>query len=104
MPIKSTMATKSELPTDKEYYISTKGEDGKFLIYESEKFRLSEIDLINLIKVCLIEERNKGIGRKLLEAYKDSTEKRSHITQMRLTQIGLIEQNGKPTTTRAKTK
>ena len=99
------MATRNELPTDKEYYISTKGEDDKFLIYESEKFRLSEIDLINLIKVCLIEERNKGIGRKLLEAYKDSTEHRIQLTQQRLNQIGIkAEPNGKPTTSKARTK
>lgn len=84
---------------DKEYYISTKDEEGKFVIYESDKFKLSEIDLINLIKVCLVEERNKGIGRKLLESYKDSTANRNHITMERLTKIGLKEQNGKPTTT-----
>lgn len=90
---------------DKDYYIATLGEDGKFVVYESEKFRLSEIDLINLIKVCLIEERNKRIGRKLLEAYKDSTEHRIAITQQRLTQIGIKEEpNGKPINTRARTK
>lgn len=91
-------------PHDKDYYVATLGEDGKFVVYQSEKFKLSEIDLINLIKVCLVEERNKRIGRKLLDAYKDSTEHRPIITQQRLTQIGLAEQNSKPINTRARTK
>ena len=75
-----------------EYYISTKVEKNEFLIYTSEPFKLSEIDLINLIKVCLIEARNKTIGKKLLAIYRDSTTKRPHITKERLELIGIKEE------------
>ena len=78
---------------DKEYYISTKDDNGKFVVYESESFRLSEIDLINLIKICIIESRSKSIGRRLLGAYRDSTENRKTITEQRLNLIG-IKENG----------
>jgi hypothetical protein len=75
-----------------EYYISTKIEKNEFLIYTSEPFKLSEIDLINLIKVCLIEARNKTIGKKLLAIYRDSTTERPHITKERLELIGIKEE------------
>jgi len=76
---------------DKEYFIATQDESG-FLVYSSEPFKLSEIDFINLIKVCLIEARNKTIGRKILAIYRDSTEDRKkEITNERLKMIGVEE-------------
>lgn len=75
-----------------EYYISTKEKERDFLIYASEPFKLSEIDLINLIKVCLIEARNKTIGKKLLAIYRDSTMHREHLTKERLQLIGIKEE------------
>ena len=75
---------------DKEYYLST--QEGKdYFIYKTEMFKLSEIDIINLIKICLIEARSKSIGRKILEVYKDSTEKRKKLTEERLKLIGIKE-------------
>lgn len=75
---------------EKEYFIATSDDsDGKPVIYQSEKFKLSEIDLINLIKICLIEQRSKGIGNKLKDIYLDSTQHRIEITQERLSKIGL---------------
>jgi hypothetical protein len=78
---------------DKEYYIATTDEHDDDVIYKSEKFKLSELDLINLIKICLVEQRNKFIGNKLKEAYIDSTEHRKEITHARLNLIG-IKDNG----------
>jgi hypothetical protein len=86
---------------DCEYYISTKNNKGEFLIYGSDSFKLSEIDFINLIKVCLIEARNKTIGRKILAVYKDSTNERKHITTARLKMIGVKDEEiPKPTKSR----
>lgn len=81
-----------------EYYISTKDEHDDFIVYESEMFKMSEIDIISLIKLCLVERRNVGIGKKLLEAYRDSTLHRKEITDDRLIKIG-VKLNGdeKPT-------
>ena len=85
---------------DKEYYIAT-NEDGEFLIYKSEIFTLSEIDLINLIKICLIEARSKSIGKKILGVYEDSTKKRKELTQQRLKMIG-VKNEGEKEPTRTK--
>lgn len=57
-----------------EFYFAVKDTKGKFTIYTSEKFKLSEIDVINLIKLCYVDRRSKSIGEKALEMYKDSTE------------------------------
>lgn len=74
---------------DKEYYLATKDEKSEVLVYASETFKLSEVDLINLIKICLIEARSKAIGKKILAVYRDSTEHRKQITQERLKLIGV---------------
>lgn len=86
------MVTKIE---DKEYYLSSTDEEGDFLIYESVLFKLSELDLINLIKICLIEARSKTIGKKLLEVYRDSTRHREEITEQRLNLIGVKDEGSK---------
>lgn len=87
-----------EAEENKEYYVATRNEKGEFLIYASETFKLSEIELINLIKICLVEQRSKSIGKKILSAYRDSTEHRKHITLERLKQIGVNDDgNTKPT-------
>jgi hypothetical protein len=94
------------MENEKEYFIATIDTDGKPLIYMSAKFKLSEIDLINLIKICLVEQRSKGIGNKLKDAYIDSTTHRPDITKERLNRIGITDNaDERPTkTTRAKTR
>jgi hypothetical protein len=93
------MTSNTNQNKDQDYFVSTKDEKGDFIIYESEGFRLDEIDFINLIKICLIEKRNMGVGRKLLEVYRDSTQHKKEIADDRLKRIGLPE-NSKPTTAR----
>lgn len=79
---------------EKEYYLSTKDERGGDLIYSSDIWKMSEIDILNLIKVCLIEARNKTVGKKILAVYRDSTEHRKELTEENLKKIG-IEDNEK---------
>lgn len=81
---------------DEEYFIATIDDNGKYIIYTSEKFKLSEFDLINLIRICLIEQRSKVIGTKILGAYRDSTEHKKIIAKRRLEVIG-IKEHDKPT-------
>lgn len=76
---------------DLDYYIATKDESGEFLIYASELFKLSEIDFINLIKICLILGRSKAIGKKILSVYQDSTQHRQELTEQRLNAIGVTD-------------
>jgi hypothetical protein len=85
---------------DKEFFVATKDEIGDYLIYSSSAFALSEIDFINLIKICLIEARSKKIGRKFLDVYKDSTKYREDITRKRLNLIGVKDEDKSPTSRR----
>ena len=88
---------------DKEYYLATEKNKNNYLNYTSEAFKLSEIDLINLIKICLIEARSKIIGRRLLSVYKDSTEEkeeRKNLTRERLALIGIKEEQIEPIETK----
>jgi len=91
----------SQQNKEQDYFIATKDVDGVPLIYTSDIYKLSEIDIINLIKICVVEGRAKALGKKILEAYRDSTEYRKEITNERLTKIGITE-NGerKPDTAR----
>ena len=57
--------------------------------YESEPFRFSELDIINIIKICLIQKRAISLGKKFLAIYKDSTENRKEMTNERLKLIGI---------------
>jgi len=82
---------------DKDFFLTTIDEKGSFLIYTSEIFKLSEFDILNLIKICMIEARSKAIGKKLLEVYKDSTEYKKNITKERLKKLGINYDETKPT-------
>jgi|WetSurMetagenome_2_1015567.scaffolds.fasta_scaffold29747_3 hypothetical protein len=85
---------------DVEFYLSTKDRKDGYMIYSSDSFKLSEIDLINLIKICLIEARSKIIGRKILSVYQDSTEHRKQVTIERLKLIGVNVEHERPTNSR----
>lgn len=77
---------------DKDFFIACKDDKNDLVVYASDFFKLSEIDLINLIKVCLIEARNKTIGKKIMAIYRDSTLTRKETTNQRLEMIGIIDE------------
>jgi hypothetical protein len=85
------MIKEEKAEENREYYLSTKDSRGDFLIYASDIFRLSEIDIINLIKICLIEIRSKSIGKKILAVYRDSNQHRAEIVQEKLKMIGILD-------------
>lgn len=80
---------------NKEYYLATTNDKGEFIVYTSEPFKLTELEIIKLIKICMIECRDKTIGKRILSAYRDSTNDRIALTEQRLNDIG-IKANGKP--------
>lgn len=83
---------------NKEYYLSTKDKNGYTdLIYSSEAYKFSEIEILNLIRLCIVDRRHIGIGNKLLLIYKDSTLHRIDLTSERLKKIGIKESNNEPT-------
>lgn len=72
---------------DKEFYIATR--NGEFVIYTSERFKLTEIELLNLIKINFVQGRSKAIGRKFLRVYRDCTRNRKEVTEKKLKMIGV---------------
>lgn len=85
---------------NQEYCIATIDETGSWVIYKSRNFKLSEIDILSLIKILIVERRSRQIGEKLLAVYEDSTEYRKQITLDRLKRIGIDKEDGKPYRTR----
>ena len=85
------MIKEEKAEENREYYLATKDERNDFLIYASDIFKLSEIDVINLIKICLIEIRSKSIGKKILAVYRDSNQHRAEIVQEKLKMIGILD-------------
>lgn len=83
------------------FYIATDDPKQRFRIFCSETYSLSELELLYLIKLCLVTKRNKKIGTKLknvyLKLYNNSNEAIDTLKS-----IGLKIQNEKPTTSTAK--
>jgi hypothetical protein len=73
-----------------ENFFISKKEKGEYIIYSSEAYFLTEIEILNLIKICIVEGRNRGLGRKILSIYKDSTKEREELTNKRLNLIGIF--------------
>lgn len=86
---------------EKDFYIAVIHTDGIPLIYSSEAYRLEELDIINLIKILIIDRRGLSLGKKILEIYRNATEHRKELTNERLNAIG-IKENGDKKPTRAK--
>ena len=82
---------------EKEYFLSTLDKRGDLLVYQSDKFKLSEFDIINLVKICLIERRNILIGKKILDVYRDSTDFKEEEVREKLKKIGIEDEGRKPT-------
>jgi hypothetical protein len=82
---------------DKEFFLCTKDDDKNFVIFTSDTYKFSEFDVLNLIKICIIEQRSKAIGNKILEVYKDSTEHKKEIAKERLKKLGVSYDEKKPT-------
>ena len=83
---------------DKSFFVAVNDEERGMghLIYKSDRFKLSELEMIKLIRVLLVDRRNVEIGRKLLDIYSDATGY-SQKTIEKLKQIGLeFGENGKP--------
>lgn len=84
---------------DIEFYLSIQDGKTNYIVYTSQPYLLTELDILSLIKICLVRRRNKIIGNKLLQVYKDATYNRQGLTNQRLKAIGII-QNEMPTRTK----
>jgi hypothetical protein len=74
----------------KYYYIAIDDEERGFghLIYKNEKFRITEMEMIKLIKILLVDRRFVSLGQKMLDVFNDSTGY-SEQTLQKLKEIGL---------------
>lgn len=86
---------------EKDFYLAVIHTDGIPLIYSSDAYKLEELDILNLIKILIIDRRGLSLGKKILEIYRDSTEHRKELTNERLNAIG-IKENGDKNPTKAK--
>jgi len=72
----------------KDFFIAV--EDNGFLIYTSDNFKLTELDMLELIKTCYVERRRTLIGKKLLAIYRDCMP--SEISKKKLNLIGVKDE------------
>jgi len=82
-----------------EYYLAIQ-ENGETILYKSELYVLNELDIINLIKICLVQKRAVSLGKKILNVYKDVTKHKEEETLKILKKIGLNLQNNNPERTK----
>lgn len=80
-----------------EYYLSSK-KDGIYHVYESKEYKLSVMEVLNLIKICVKERRSIIIGNKLLNIYLKDCENIIDA-QKKLDKIGIKNGRNKATTT-----
>lgn len=87
---------------EKEYFLAHKDDKNKkkTWVYDSDKYKFTEIDMLNAIKIFIVEGRNKSLGKKFLAVYEYANESDLTQAQAKLNKIG-IQQNGniKPTDT-----
>jgi hypothetical protein len=98
------MKKENEVDLEHEYYLATKDEKKAFLVYTSAIYKLDEFDILNLIKILVVEERNKKLGNKVLAFYRDCTAHKKEEALEKLKQMGVpVEHDTKPSRTKAKT-
>lgn len=66
----------------KEFYLATQ-EKGEFTIFTSDIYKFTEIDVLNMIKICLIDRRSKLLGDKILKIYEDSVNEKTAIERLK---------------------
>lgn len=80
-----------------DYFLATKYGERDFMVFcKQEQFILTEQELLNLIKICLVNKRAIEIGKKLLAIYETSYEEYKDIALKKLIQIGVIQKDEKP--------
>ncbi|CAK0770796.1 hypothetical protein CCP3SC1AL1_520014 [Gammaproteobacteria bacterium] len=75
--------------------IKDKKKKGNFVVYTSEQYRLTEQDLIDIIKILYVNRRAVSLGRKIMSAYFDSTDY-SPTTYENLSKIGVEMKKDEP--------
>ena len=82
------------------FFMSVK-ERGEYVIYSSESYAFTELEILNLIKICIVEGRNRRLGKKILSIYRDCSQgtEREILVNKRLEAIGVKNEN-KETTAR----
>lgn len=71
------------------YFITTKDKKGDYVSYVSEQYRLSELEILQIIRLMVIERRNIRLGNKILAVFRDATEHRKDEVVSKLKQLGI---------------
>ena len=75
--------------TEQFFFLSTKIEGSRNVSYISEKYRISELEIFHLIRLLYTERRNRTLGTKILEIYRDATEHKKQEVDNKLKKIGI---------------
>ena len=79
------------IQNEQTYYFTTKvGNDT--IVYCSSKYSISELEIIQLIRLLYIQQRNKKLGEKILEMYRDSTKHKEDAVKENLKRIGIEDE------------
>lgn len=84
------------------FFLAITSNNDRFTVYTSEHYKLTELDLLNLIRLCFIEGRSKAIGRKILDVYLDATEHKKEEAINKLKKIGLNDYEKRTTKSKQK--
>jgi hypothetical protein len=75
--------------------IRDKKKKGNFVVYTSEEYKLTEQDLIDIIKILYVNKRAVTLGRKIMAVYFDCTDY-SPATYENLAKIGVEMKKDEP--------
>ena len=75
--------------------IRDKKKKGNFIVYTSEAYKLTEQDLIDIIKILYVNKRAVILGRKIMSVYFDCTDY-SPTTYENLAKIGVEMKKDEP--------
>lgn len=85
------MSEKKEENDDLVYFLATK-EGRDFIVFcKQEQFILKEQEILNLIKICLVNKRAIEIGNKIRAIYETANEHRIETAKENLKRIGITE-------------
>lgn len=79
------------MENEQTYFLTTKI-DNQTVVYCSSKYSISELEMIQLIRLLYIQKRNKSLGEKILEVYRDSTKHKKDSVKENLKRIGIEDE------------
>jgi hypothetical protein len=78
--------------TEQLFFLSTRYSDGEEVYYASDNYNFTELDIINLIRLLVVDRRNRNLGNKILAVYRNATEHKKEETENTLKKLGIDDE------------